>query len=226
MGMQFRPCVHGTATIDVSLLEEIEGTLAIDCAAPPDVIAPLIARARAHEDARRDPEHDEALCADVRKVMDGEWLHVEEIHAIQRLRGWHRARYGRITVDAYWLADVRNVLETLTMALGSTCDEEIEELRYPGNEDILATAEALMEATGYCGECRWCTVLRLRDETDRALDAAGYEGGVYYRTLSLGQSVAQANREVYGYCIFCGTYGNACTDPEHLAAASAVQEVA
>lgn len=193
-----RPCIHGPAVIDVGLVDEIEGTLAIDCAPPPGVIAPLVARVDAHYDAHTDPERDKQLVEDAREALDCEWLSLDEIHAIQRLRGWHRARYGKISVDAYWLAAVRNVLDTLTLSLDSQCDETLRELKYPGNEDLLADAKRSMRRTGRCGECQWCTVLRLRDETDSALDAAGYEGGVYYRCYVLGQSTEQANRAVYG----------------------------
>lgn len=200
MGQIHRPRIHGPAVIGVSLLDEIEGTLCIDCMPPPSVIAPLMARADAHHDENRDPEDDRQLVADTLRVLDGEWLHLEEIHTVQRLRGWHRARYGAITVDAWWLAATRNLLDNLTLSLGSECDETLRELAYPGNEDLLAAAKRQMARTGYCGECQWCTVLRLRDETDTALDAAGYEGGVYYRAYCLGQSVEQINREVYGRC--------------------------
>lgn len=208
-----------TATIEVRLLDEIEGTLALDLYDRSEIAA-IAARVDAHEAARTDPERDEELCEATRQALDGGWLHFTEVLAIQRLRGWHRTRAGRIMVDGGRLWDAYRALGNLTLSLGSECEDEIRELEYPGNEDILAAARASMAATGYCGECQWCTVMRLRSECGRELHAAGDEMGIEYRTSVLGQSVARANREMYGYCMICRSWYSACTDPEHLKEAS------
>jgi hypothetical protein len=184
-----RPCVHGPVTIDIGLIEAIEGALIIDEAPGPDVIAALVARADAEYDARRDPAANKQLVEDAREALDCCWLSLDEVHAVQRLRGWHRARYGGVTVDAYWLAAVRNVLDGLTLSLGEECEGELRQLDWPGAYEIHAAVIKSMIRTGRCSECQWCTVLRLRDEVDAILDAAGYYGGVYY------EAYCRADRE-------------------------------
>ena len=175
-----RPCMHGPVTIDIGLIEAVEAALMIDEAPGPDVIAPLMARVDADRDAYRDPEANERLVADTLEALDCCWLRLGEIHAVQRLRGWHRTRYGRVTVDAYWLTDVRNVLDGLTLSLDSECEDELRQLDWPGAYGIHSEVIKSMIRTGYCGECQWCSALRLRDEVDAILDGAGYYGGSYY----------------------------------------------
>jgi hypothetical protein len=155
--------------IDVSVLDEIEGVLCIDCCPSPSVIAPLAERAEAHRRAWRDPDADDELAKDIRSALDGEWLELEEIHAFQRLRGWNRIRYGSITVDREVLAEACRVLNTLLMAIESECDQELRELADPGLEAELVKAKESVAKTGYCGSCRWCTLYRLRDELEAAL---------------------------------------------------------
>jgi len=204
-------------TIDVRMLEEIESALAIDIY-DRDVVVTLAARVEEHEQAHTDPECDAELQAAIRAELDGGWLHLDEVYAIIRLRGWHRTSAGRITVDAGALFDVRRVLGNLTLSLGSECEETIQELDYPGNEDLLGAALKSMRDTGYCGECLWCQVSRLYHECGRELYNAGHEMGIEYRMYALGQSCAQANWEVYGYCTGCNTWNNTCADPDHRAA--------
>lgn len=207
-----RPEHHGSVRIDVSLLERIEELAEIDCAAPPDVIASLWARAEAAAAAGRNPEYDLVLTAETQEALDGHWLSLWETHAIQRLRGWSRARYGLITVDARWLSAVRNVLDDFTLSFGDACDETLREYgidavrsdaardtsHWPGFADVRAEVLASMAKHRICGECTWCRALLLRDEVDAVLDAAGFDGGVYYRAYCLGETQKQL-AEHYGW---------------------------
>lgn len=200
MSQVHRPRHSGKVAIDVRLLQEIEGAAMIDCEPPPGVIAPLAARFQAERDAYRSPYLDDDLTAEVEKALHpyGAFLDLEEIHAVQQLRGWHRARYGRITVDAGHLSAVRNLLDDLTLSLGDSCEDEQRDCDPEWEPEIAAQIAESMARTGRCGECAWCTALWLRDECDAVLDAAGHEGGVYYRAYVLGQSVDEANSAVYG----------------------------
>ena len=183
-----RARIHGPIAVDVRLIQEIEGAVMLDCEPPPSVIAPLWARAEALE---WNAPTDSACADDVDSALDpwGGILTLDEIHAVQRLWGWHRARHGRVTVDAYWLAETRNVLDNLTLSYGEECDQAIEDFGLDGvttgepaevDREIRAEVLAYLREYGTCGECNWCHVLRLRDQCDAILDAAGYYGGSYY----------------------------------------------
>jgi hypothetical protein len=207
-----RPAHYGTVKIDVSLLERIEAVAAIDCAEPPDVIAKLWARAKADRDDGRDPEYDSPLVAETKEALDGHWLSLWETHAIQRLRGWNRARYGMITVDARWLTAARNVLDDFTLSFESNCDETLREYGldlvraaaapdrsgWPSFESERAEILVPLTARGLCGECTWYCALLLRDEVDAVLDATGFDGGVYYRAYCLGETQEQLGKR-YGW---------------------------
>lgn len=209
------------AKLDVGVLEEIEGILCLDCVPPAGVVLPLLDREDAQKSMRWPPvPPDDSLEDEVRTALDGEWLHLHEIAAFQRLRGWNRTRYGLITVRADHLSQAVFVLGCLLMgAFSPECDTTIGELEDPGNEDLLAAAKAQMAKDGTCGECNWCRLRAVEQRCNEALDATGIERGIEYRIYHLGQSVAQANREVYGYCIWCSTGGDQCADPDHLASA-------
>jgi hypothetical protein len=210
------------AALDVGVLQEIEGILCLDVMPDPGVILPL-----ADREQSRGWQADDSLDDDLRKALDGEWLHATEIAAFQRLRGWNRTRYGQVKVRTEHLLEAVSVLGTLlTGAFDVECEETLRELDCPGNEAELAAAKALMEATGHCGDCNYDRLCALQDRCNAALDATGIERGIEYRTAVLGQSVARANREVYGYCIWCNTHNNACADPAHLAATYPDREVA
>lgn len=203
-----RPPHHGSIRIDVSLLERIKDLAQIDCAAPPGVIASLWARDQAAKDAGRNPEYDLVLTAETQETLDGHWLSLRETHAIQRLRGWSRTRYGLITVDARWLSAVRNVLDDFTLSFGDACDETLREYgidavlvnaardtsHWPGFANVLAS----MAKYRMCGKCTWCRAILLRDEVDAVLDAAGFDGGVYHRAYCLGETQKQL-AEHYGW---------------------------
>jgi hypothetical protein len=185
--------------IAARLLQEMEELACMDDVPPPDVVAPLWARRealRAPWPGRRpaDPE----LEADNRAALGG-WLDLEEAHVLQRLRGWNRARRGAILVDARWLTAARNVMDNLTYSFEDRCEDEIEDLRAEGEYagELLAKAEVRVALHGTCGECDFCRALDLRDECDRLLDAAGFDGGVYYHAYARGESQAQL-AERYG----------------------------
>lgn len=187
------------AQLDIRVLDELEDVLALDLAPSPSVIMPLTWRQEAQEGWPR-PEPDDRLEDDIAKALDGEWLYLEEIAAIQRLRGWNRAQCGTILVDTGRLLAVSRVLGNLSMSLDSECDDQLRQLDYEGVEgDVRAAVTAQLAADGTCGECQWCTVRRLWAECDKAIDRTGLERGVYYRTTTLGQSVQQANYEVHGF---------------------------
>lgn len=185
-----RALQHGTVTIDVRLLEEIEGLTQIDDAPEPSVVASLWARAEALRDAGQDPEFDDELYNDVHEAFDGCWLKIWEAHVVQRLRGWHRARGGQVACDAWWLSAAYNVLDDFTLGFNSGCDETLEELGLdqvrpaPGPSvlpvDRAAVLASMNDGRG-CGECDWCTALRLRDEVNDVLNAAGFDGGSRFR---------------------------------------------
>lgn len=202
MSRILRSPVRGPVTVTVRLLEEIEAVTAADCELPPSVIAPLAARAEAARSSP--PAADPALEEDIETALGryGGVLHLDEIHAIQRLRGWHRTRHGNITVDAYWLAETRNVLDTLTFD-GEECDQVLGEYgldrvtagpgvtpAYDGFARERARILQALAETGSCGVCAFCRELRLRDECDTILDNAGYDGGHCYRAYALPRTGA------------------------------------
>lgn len=165
--------IRTTVDIDVGFLLNVECTLAVDCAESRDVIVPLIERDRSHR-SLTDAEQ-RALDTEIDRATDGSWLTLWELYAIQKLRGWHRVRYGSITVDREALRSVCRVLGDLTCALGSECDETLREIGVeqvrieevkdpewlaPWRGEVLAK----MRATGYCGDCLWCQVCHLHDQ--------------------------------------------------------------
>lgn len=188
-----------TVRIDVSLLNELEDYLAIDMMPPPNVLIPLMRRQEAQYGYR--VSHDPDLEAEITKALDGEWLYLEDIVPIQRLRGWNRLRYGTITVRVSDLRDVARSLGNLRSALDSECEDQEAELSCPGAEDILTAVKTQMAEDGTCGECLWCNLGRLWAAVDKAMWDGGVELGIEYRTTVLGQSVGQANYEVSGAII-------------------------
>lgn len=177
-------------TIDICLIQEIEEALAMDCAPPPDVIAPLAERAGLRLPPWRSVPYDDELEQDSLKARQesGTWLELEEIDAVQRLRGWHRARYGNVTVDVGRLDDVAHVLGNLRLSLDNECDATWDEYGISsvgldstedsaGREwrefrDIRSQVLAHASADETCGECLWCWVRKLHVECCRLLFAA------------------------------------------------------
>lgn len=158
-----------TVTFDVMLLHEIEGTFALDLAAHPDVIAALMKRADEADNGWIGADVEAALRADIAEALAPSWLELFEVSAFQRLRGWHRLRYGSITVPRDRLADVRRALNTIAMAISSECDTEIDELKDCDPPELYQRAIKSMADTGYCGECQWCTAVRLWERCEELL---------------------------------------------------------
>jgi|SRR6185312_14277047 len=168
-------------TVDVRLIQHIESTLAVDACESPSVIARLAELDRNRW--RLNALQERALDEKIRYAMDGDWLELWEVHAIQRLRGWHRIRYGSVTINRDVLADVCRVLDVLTCALDNECDETLCEVGVdrvrtgPGDDPDFWPANwrgqvlAAMKATGYCGDCLWCQVCRLYDQCSEILQA-------------------------------------------------------
>lgn len=170
-----------TVTVDVGLIQHIESALAVDCCPPPDAIAPLAERDENRFILTR--QEEDALDGEIRRVMDDVWLlELWELHAIQRLRGWHRLRYGSVTVDRDALSQVCSALSNLSCGLGNECDEALRECGVdrvriapvgdpgawlaPWRGQVLAS----MRETGYCGDCLWCQVCHLHDQCSAILD--------------------------------------------------------
>jgi hypothetical protein len=166
--------------VDIRLIQWIESVLCVDSAPSRETVEALHERVEACWDAGLDPDDDLLLCEDTWKALDGGWLRLYEIRPIQQLRGWHRTRYGNVTVPRHRLEEVARVLDGLTLALGSECDETLREYDadqvgppprhpcpdnyWPGYVRERAGVLRSMAETGYCGECTWCQVVRLRDQ--------------------------------------------------------------
>jgi hypothetical protein len=181
-------------TIDVRLIQEIEEALSMDCAPPRSVIAPLAERAGLRLPPWHRAPYDPDIEQDILKARQesGTWLELEEIDAVQRLRGWHRARYGNVTVDAKRLDDVRYALGNLSEALNDECDQTLEEyglasVGLDSSEEsarrewrdfraIRSAVLASMSAGETCGECHWCWIRRLHIEICALVEAATAAG--------------------------------------------------
>lgn len=102
---------RGRVAIIPSLLDDIDGVLAMDTAEPAEVVRPL-------GDLLRDYHRDLSLDRE-RNEVDGihDWLHVREVDSVQRLR----ASLDGDTVDAHYFSEVRNVLDGLTLSFESEC---------------------------------------------------------------------------------------------------------
>lgn len=183
---------YGPARIDIRLIQEIEWATSMDIAAKRDVV--VAERERLKAESYPYPWTED------RGGVVHDWWEILEVDAIQRLRGWHRLRYGTAAVRAEHLSAVRNFLDALLIdAYGEHCEDLLEEIGDdPYCADEAASVRAAIEQGVGCHCCENCRIHDLRDRCDDALDANGYDGGVYYRVYHLGQSVEQANREVYG----------------------------
>src|SRR5690242_17350894 len=98
MGVINRWDAHGKITIPVFLLQQIESAFWMDCAPDASKIARLVAIIE--RVGYRNAYNYPALAYAIREAEDGLLFDLDEVYAIQRLRGWHRQRYGDIVVDA------------------------------------------------------------------------------------------------------------------------------
>lgn len=164
----------GTAAVDARLLADVDWVLDMDSAAPPGQVAPVAARVQACLAAGEDPERDPTLAAAGRAEWH-DYLRLLDVHAVQRLRGWHRSRHGQVTVDAGRLAEVRNVLDGETFArLG--CEDFLSGGGWPDGDPERAAVAAAVAAGDMCYRCGRCQAVVMRDRIDAALDAAGHTG--------------------------------------------------
>lgn len=190
-------------TIDIRLVQEIEAALNMDCAPPPGVIAPLAARAGLNLPYWRYVPYDDQLEQDSRNARQkyGTWLELEEIHAVQRLRGWHRARLGNVTVTWRQLDDVCDVLGGLRASLDDECDQtrieyginrvavestdESARREWRDFRDIRSQVLAsLVTDDETCGECNWCWIRRLHVTCCAGLAAAQAEAETERRAIT------------------------------------------
>jgi hypothetical protein len=180
---QIRRHDEGPVVIDVRLLDDLEWALGVHDAPSRSRVKPLADEVRARYAAGEDPHQDGALVSALLTVRDEFHVYLEllQLDALQRLRGWHRLRYGTITVEAAYLCEVRNLLDSLTMSIGSSCEDELEALKSEGLDDRAARASGAIAAGRCCDECEWCQFLALRDRCDDALDASGHYGSSYYQ---------------------------------------------
>jgi hypothetical protein len=168
---------EGPVKVDAHLLTELDWLLDMDTAAPRDVVAPLAAHLRDyHRDTDLDYEHNH-----VEGVHD--YLTVLEVDAMQRLRGWHRLRYGTLTVEARWLAEVRNALDLLVLGgYGEECEDYLSQLDYDPAEH--AIVKAAVDAGERCYRCEHCQYVVMTSRLDVILDAQGFVGSPNYQAYA------------------------------------------
>lgn len=174
----------GPMTVDVQLVRDLGDYLNMETAAPREEVVAL----RDDLIASGAPHH---VWWEPYQVHDERG--VETVDAYQRLVGWNRTRYGNVTVPADALCVIRNQLDADLLNGTQECEDLAEELRGelddfddPGTGEFLAEVEGSIASRGWCDRCEWCRTILLRDRCDLSLDAAGFDGGVYYRTFMRG----------------------------------------
>lgn len=167
---------EGPVKVDAHLLTELDWLLDMDTAAPREVVAPLAAQLRDHKrDTDLDYEH--------RTEGVHDYLTVLEVDAMQRLRGWHRLRHGTLTVEARWLAEIRNALDLLVLGgYGVECEDYLSELDYDPAER--AIVKAAVDADKPCYRCEHCQYCVMTDRLDVLLDAQGFVGSPNYQAYA------------------------------------------
>lgn len=162
---------QGTARIDAYMLTELDWLLDMDQAAPRNTVAGI-----AHDIAAllRKPG---AVYADVWKLDEADGIHdyltVQEVDAVQRLRGWSRLRHGPVDVDAGALSEVRNLIDRLTMSWQG-CEENADGNAYDYPPAELPFVKAQLAKGEICYRCTWCQFLVMRDRIDYVLDRQGF----------------------------------------------------
>jgi hypothetical protein len=164
---------RGTARIDAHMLTELDWLLDMDQAADRATAEPIAAQIAA---LLRQPG---AVYADVCHLDEAEGIHdyltVQEVDAVQRLRGDHRAGSGPVDVDAGALSEVRNLLDRLTMSWQG-CEENADgnPYDYPPAELAYVRAQLAKSPPEICYRCTWCQFLIMRDRIDYLLDQQGF----------------------------------------------------
>ncbi len=162
---------HGTVRINAHLLTELDQLLDMDQAAPRGKVLPVAAQIT---ERLRQPG---AVYDDVWRLDEAEGVHdyltVQEVDAVQRLRGWHRLRHGPIDVDAGALSEVRNLLDRLTQSW-TGCEDNADGNPYDYGSAELAFVKAQLAKGEVCYRCTWCQFLIMRDRIDYLLDRQGF----------------------------------------------------
>ena len=180
--------MSATVTIDIGIIDWIDSVLCMDLAPPRGVIEALHDREQAHYDAWTNPDADDQLVEDIRKALDGGWLQLDEVRAFQRLRGWHRVRYGNVTVPREHLADAAYMLGCISSDYADECDQTLEDYglsrvgppedpywvtgpHWPSRIRERAGVLKSMAERGTCGECTYCQIVSLREQCYAILNA-------------------------------------------------------
>lgn len=162
---------HGTARVGAGFLDEIDLVLDMDHAANRTAVEALA------EQIKETLQRPGAVYADVCHLDEAEGIHdyltVQEVDAVQRLRGEHRAGSGLVDVDAGALSEVRNLLDRLTMSWQG-CEENADGNPYDYPPAELAYVQAQLAKGEICYRCTWCRFLIMRDRIDYLLDQQGF----------------------------------------------------
>jgi hypothetical protein len=170
----------GPVTVPDRFLDELDWLLSMDSAAGRDVIAPLADEVRARIEAGDDPAEDAEFVARVNKIHVHPYLRLCEVDAVQRLSE-SQIDIGNgtgVTVEAHWLGEVRNVLDSLVHTWAG-CEDYAEELT-PGSDEFVLVNRAL-DRGEKCFRCGVCQFTAMADRIDAFLDEQGYVGDAYYR---------------------------------------------
>lgn len=182
---------RGTLTVSTRLLTDLEDILVPDDGASADDAAAIMERADQIRAAHGDPDLDPDLRQQAHD-LDQHWLfNVADVHALHQLRSTAATNGDEATVDAHWVSRVRNAVDALILSWTS-CEEFLDDLVAEGlTADPLTNSvrEALTNNVA-CAHCERCQFMSLRDRLDESLDAAGFDGGPYYRTYVLGEFTA------------------------------------
>jgi hypothetical protein len=174
---------RGTLAVDARLIRDVENVLEADCMAPRGDVMALMRRVDAVRERGDDPEYDIDLARENERLADGCLLKPVEQASVYRLRGWNRARHGKMTVKAEHLSEVRNILDALDVGVdGLDCEGLLADLGEAGNlagdpADARAEVEWIrrrIEANERCNRCTWCSYHLLAARIDAVLDSAGF----------------------------------------------------
>lgn len=173
---------QGQLALAPGILEDLENTLAVTDGPTREELAPIMERAAALRAAGQDPHEDPDLNR-ARLALEGHWaLNLADLYSLHQLRRTATISGEHVLVEAAWLSDVRNALDSLLINWDASCRDLLEELTSERDTSGMRTAVAAAVAAGTpCAHCEHCQFCRLRDRLDAALDSAGFYGGAYYQ---------------------------------------------
>jgi hypothetical protein len=169
----------GQVTVPAALLADIDWVLDMDTAAPRSQVVAFMADVAAVKTTGKDPAREQGLIDRALTDPVHDWLNPAETSAVQKLRGWHRAKRGTVVVDAGLLAEVRNIFDGLAVEFDS-CESYLDLLE--PDEPIYPVVKAAVDTGTCCYCCSWCKYVVMRDRIDRFLDRAGLYGGSQYES--------------------------------------------